>query len=100
MVRLNYLSVTLVVGRVGIVSMPALALRPGVFIRLKQQSPHVPDFWVAHCGGDRLWIRQLDWPASLCLCVAVTQVAIPTPAPCPAWGPTPDAMTWTHPLAG
>lgn len=67
--------------------MPALALRTGTAVRLKQQPTHYPAFVVMGCQGDRVWIRQPDWPVRLQLCVRVTQIAIPTPAPVPAWGP-------------
>ncbi|HEY9889663.1 MAG TPA: hypothetical protein V6D02_14755 [Candidatus Obscuribacterales bacterium] len=60
--------------------MPALLLRPGVAVRLKQQPSHVPDFWVVSLAGDRAWIRQTHWPSHIALCVRVTQLAVPTPS--------------------
>lgn len=57
--------------------MPSLLLHPGAMVRLKQQPSHMPDFLVMACRGDRVWIRQPDWPDHSQLCVRVTQLAVP-----------------------
>ncbi len=57
--------------------MPSLSLRPGVAVRLKQQPPHISDFVVVACQGDRVWLRQPHWPAPIQLCVNVTKLFIP-----------------------
>lgn len=57
--------------------MPALVLRPGVTVRLKKQPDHLPDFIVMICEGDRVWIRQPDWPQHIQLCIRATQLAVP-----------------------
>jgi hypothetical protein len=80
--------------------MPAMTLRTGTTVRLKKQPAHYPAFVVMGCQGDRVWIRQPDWPTHLQLCVNVTQLAMPTPAPIPAWGPPAWAKAWKHPAAG
>lgn len=57
--------------------MPSLVVRPGGYVRLKQQPDHVPDFIVLSCKSDRAWIRQPEWPPHSQLCVRVTQLAMP-----------------------
>ncbi len=59
--------------------MPAIALRTGVRVRLKGQSSHLPGFLVMACQGDRVWVRQPNWPIQVQVCVNVTQIAIPVP---------------------
>jgi hypothetical protein len=49
--------------------MPAMTLRTGTTVRLKKQPAHYPAFVVMGCQGDRVWIRQPDWPTHLQLCV-------------------------------
>ncbi|MEO1589966.1 MAG: hypothetical protein AAFU71_01605 [Cyanobacteria bacterium J06632_22] len=57
--------------------MPSLVLKPGMFVRLKQQPWDLPDFVLEHWWGDTAWIRQQTWGPQVSLRVRVTQLAIP-----------------------
>ncbi|NET40061.1 MAG: hypothetical protein F6K19_50315 [Cyanothece sp. SIO1E1] len=57
--------------------MPSLAIRPGVFVRLKGQPEDLPDFLVDRCVGDRCWLRQQSWGKHVQLRVRITQIAVP-----------------------
>jgi len=66
--------------------MPSLALKPGMFVRLKQQPWDLPDFVLEHWQGDTAWIRQQTWGPQVGLRVKLTQLAIPG-APSPEGAP-------------
>jgi len=36
-------------------------LRPGSFVRLRNQPSDLPPFLLIHCRGGRCWVRQQSW---------------------------------------
>ncbi|MCP9775240.1 hypothetical protein KBY58_06495 [Cyanobium sp. HWJ4-Hawea] len=36
-------------------------LRPGSFVRLRNQPGDLPPFQLIHCRGGRCWVRQQSW---------------------------------------
>ncbi|MEB3319610.1 MAG: hypothetical protein VKI63_01545 [Cyanobium sp.] len=36
-------------------------LRPGTFVRLRNQPTDLPPFQLIHCRGGRCWVRQQAW---------------------------------------
>jgi len=36
-------------------------LRPGSFVRLRNQPADLPPFELLHCRGGRCWVRQQSW---------------------------------------
>lgn len=36
-------------------------LRPGTFVRLRNQPRDLPPFQLIHCRGGRCWVRQQTW---------------------------------------
>lgn len=36
-------------------------LRPGTFVRLRNQPHDLPPFQLIHCRGGRCWVRQQTW---------------------------------------
>jgi hypothetical protein len=38
-------------------------LRPGSFVRLRNQPADLPPFQLIHCRGGRCWVRQQAWGA-------------------------------------
>ncbi|MEO1400737.1 MAG: hypothetical protein AAFV72_05705 [Cyanobacteria bacterium J06635_1] len=56
--------------------MPSLVLRPGTFIRLKQQPIDLPDFILEHCSGRECWVRQQSWGPHVYLRIQTIQIEI------------------------
>lgn len=61
--------------------MPSLLLKPGMFVRLKQQPWDLPDFVLDHWQGNTAWVRQQTWGTQVWLRVQLTQLAIPGTPP-------------------
>jgi hypothetical protein len=40
-------------------------LRPGSFVRLRNQPRDLPPFQVIHCRGGRCWVRQQSWGSTV-----------------------------------
>jgi hypothetical protein len=81
--------------------MPSLILRPGMFIRLKQQPWDLPDFILEKYRGDMCWIRQQAWGPHVCLRIKITQIAIPNPpVSCPVLDVPPRSEGYPHPWRG
>ncbi len=69
--------------------MPSLILKPGMFVRLKQQPWDLPDFVLDYWHGDTGWVRQQSWGPEVWLRVKLAQLAIPGAKPV---GTTPNAL--------